>query len=149
MYFSKINCHFTIPLYRILYRLRWCVVLHASFSTVPWHTESSKILPSHFIKFCVPGWSAKLTFPLSQKSSSYKTSCHVPTSLSLNSVSHKIIWHFLISPFFRVLCGVRYCHFSVSFLPVMWLYHFRVSLFQNSRVIWNYPIFKYHYRIIW
>lgn len=131
MYFSKINCHFTILLYRILYRVRWSIIFHASLSTNLWHTESSETLPSNFTKFCVPEWSENLPFPLSQKSVSYKMSCQVPISLSLNSVSHKIIWHFLISPFLRFLCGVRYCHFNASFLPVMWLYHFHASLFQN------------------
>lgn len=132
IYFSKINCHFTIPLCRILYRVRWSVIFHASLSTNLWHTALSETLPSNFTKFCVSEWSVNLPFLLSQKSLSYKMSSQVPTSLSLNSVSHKIIWHFLISPFLRFLCGVWYCHFNASFLPVMWLYHFHASLFQNS-----------------
>jgi len=145
MYFSKINCHFAIHLYIILYCVRWSVIFHASLSTNLWHTESSETLPPHFTNFCVPEWSINLPFPLSQKYVSCKMCCHFPISISLNSVSHKIIWHFLISPFFRVLCGVRYCHFNASFLPVMWLYHFGASLFQNSV---SYEIIQYLYNTI-
>ena len=132
MYFSKKSVTFLNSF------TEFCIVWNdlsfylSSISTDLWRTVPPETLQSHFTNFCVPECSTNLPFPFSQKSVSYKMSCLIHVSLSLNSVSYEIIWHFLISPFSEFCVVYRVVTATTRISPLCYCI---TSVLQFSRTL--------------